>query len=434
MAASSAEHFWNRAIAATARRINTVMWLDVFAPLAFGVGVAAAIAHYMSRRLQLAVEWAGWACVAAVLVCAGWAAWRTRTRRLSKQEARVWLESTLRLDARLTAACEGVAAWPTPRRLPRGLLRWRGRTTAVWLAAALALVVAGMWLPVPARDVVPAVAQEKPPALVEAEAWLEALRKLDVVEPESVEQLAARAEELARLSPKDQYSHAGLEAADALRNQTAGAMQNLAQAMDNASSALRSMEAAEGALTPEQMKSAAARLDAALRGMREGTLAARADLAKACEACLADPRSLSPGRAAQLQKALAAASGQMRGVRGATGAGAVIAQPGELAGVLAPGAGQGGVDRGPGEAPLTFSPDPSDTGPGKLETVSNEDLTRAALGDLLETQKGEHDLDPTKMQGVTSAGALRSGGAGGEAVWVDRLTPAERAALSQFFK
>jgi hypothetical protein len=92
------------------------------------------------------------------------------------------------------------------------------------------------------------------------------------------------------------------------------------------------------------------------------------------------------------------------------------------------------VTRGPGEAPLSFSENASNTGPGKTETVSNDDFGRAALGDLLGTQKGEHDLDPSEAQPIISAGAPGAAGAGGDAVWVNRLTPAERAALSAFFK
>jgi hypothetical protein len=435
MASATTSRFWTRRISALAARINGVLWLERFSPGGFGAGVAAAITLYALRRLHLQTDRA-WGLLAAGLVVAAIVSWlRMRPHRFSRADARVLLEYRLKLDAALTAAETGLAPWPPVRPLPAGLLRWRFSAAAGWLGAAAALVLAGLWLPVPALTAQAVRPLEKPPALVQTEEWLDALSKLDVVEPASVEPLAARAEELARLSPENQYAHSGLEAADALREQTSAAMQGLAQAMDNASAALLPLEQAGGApLTAEQLKAAGERLEAALRGMREGSLAARADLLKACEACAGDPRSLTPEQAARLREGLARAGGQLRGVRGAEGAGVKIAGVEGLVFMTGTSPGQGGVERGPGEAPLSFSDTASNTGPGKAETVSNEDLSRAALGDLLGTRTGEHEFDPSAVQGVTAAGAPAAAGSGGEAVWVNRLTPAERAALSSFFK
>ncbi|MDF3058201.1 MAG: hypothetical protein K0R17_2416 [Rariglobus sp.] len=434
MASATSPHFWARTISGLTVRINGALWLERFSPGAFAVAVAASIAIYALRRLHVATDW-GWVLLAAGLVVAGGVSWlRMRRHRFSRTDARVLLEYRLRLDTGLTAAEAGLAPWPARRPVPAGMLRWRSPAVTGWLGAAAVLVLAGVWLPVPATDSVAVRPIEKPPALMQTEAWLEALSKLDVIEPASVEPLAARAEELSRLSPEKQYAHSGLEAADALREQTSAAMQGLAHALENASAALMPMEQAGSPLTTEQLKSVGERLEAALRGMREGSLKVSPDLLKACEACAGNPRALTPGEAAQLRKSLAQAGGQLRGVRGAEGAGAQIAGISGI--VMMPGAapGQGGVNRGPGEAPLSFSDTASDTGPGKTETVSNNDLSRAAMGDLLGTQTGEHDLDPSRAQGITSGGAPAATAAGGEAVWVNRLTPAERAALSSFFK
>jgi hypothetical protein len=61
-------------------------------------------------------------------------------------------------------------------------------------------------------------------------------------------------------------------------------------------------------------------------------------------------------------------------------------------------------------------------------------LKRFALGDKLGTSAGAHDVDPNKTAGPMSAGAISGAANGGEAVWVNRLTPAERAALKKHFK
>lgn len=421
-------------IAGLAGRINRVLWLERFAPGAFAAAVMGAIAIYALRRSGLGIGW-GWMLLSAGLIVTAGVAWlRMRGNRFTRTDARVLLEYRLRLDSALTAAEAGLAPWPAQRTIPRGLLRWRFREVVGWLAAAAVLVLAGAWLPIPASDVLAVRPLEKPPALVQTEAWLEALSKLDVVEPASVDPLIARAEELSRQSPENQYTHSGLEAADALREQTSAAMQGLAHALENASAALVPLEQAGAALTAEQLKAVGERLEAALRGLREGSLTMNAEMLKACEAAAGDPRSLTAEQAAQLRQGFAQAGGQLRGIGGAQGAGVQIAEVAGLMTISGTGAGQGGVNRGPGEAPLSFAENASDTGPGKIETVSNDDFARAALGDLLGTQKGEHDIDPSQAQGVTSAGGPAAAGAGGEAVWVNRLTPAERAALTAFFE
>jgi hypothetical protein len=81
-----------------------------------------------------------------------------------------------------------------------------------------------------------------------------------------------------------------------------------------------------------------------------------------------------------------------------------------------------------------FTEAASDAGAGRTETASSDDLSRAALGELLGTERGEHELDPTKNAAPSAAGAVAAPAQGGDVVWVDRLTPKERAALKEFFK
>ena len=77
--------------------------------------------------------------------------------------------------------------------------------------------------------------------------------------------------------------------------------------------------------------------------------------------------------------------------------------------------------------------DASDVGLGKVQGISAR-TPRLALGDKLGTSQGAPDSDPAQAVAPMSAGAVSGAAKGGDAVWVDRLTPAERAALKQFFK
>jgi hypothetical protein len=96
--------------------------------------------------------------------------------------------------------------------------------------------------------------------------------------------------------------------------------------------------------------------------------------------------------------------------------------------------GSGGEGGGGGHAPLQLAKDASDAGDGKAQALDGDPLKRFALGDKLGTSAGAHDVDPTKTAGPMSAGDIAAPASGGEAVWVNRLTPTERAALKKHFK
>jgi hypothetical protein len=70
----------------------------------------------------------------------------------------------------------------------------------------------------------------------------------------------------------------------------------------------------------------------------------------------------------------------------------------------------------------------------ETEAVGNDDLSRAALGDLAGLNTGEPQVDTTTWRSGESGGANSSAGTGGETVWDQVATPAEQEALRRFFK
>lgn len=459
MRSDPAQNHWEHAIRALARRVNFLGWLDRAAPGFFVVGTVAGFAAYALRRVGSEGGEGGLAPGVAVglLVAGGAAWWRARKTFFKAADARALLEHRLGLDSTLSAAAAGVAAWPAPRPVP-ATLRWRAPHTLGWLAGALALGLAGVVLPVPERDPFDYTrATEKPPALAQAEEWLEQLAQQEVAKPEDVEKLVEQARGLGERTPEERYSHSALEAADTLRAQTAQAIRGLGANLEEAAAALAPLERPAGQLSDEELGEVAARLGEALRGLQEGPLSAREELAKklGSAANAAGLRSLSAEQAKQLRQQLAKAGRAATGVLGAQGQGAQIAtadpnsrvKPGQCSGKCngsksggtcdgscEHGMGSGGVQRGPGHAPLYFRDEASDAGAGLTETVSGEDLSRAALGELLGMERGEHEFDPKQAGGPMAAGAVAAPAMGGEVVWVDRLTPQERAALKEFFK
>ena len=421
---ASTRRFWETRATALAWRINLAAWLGLAAPVLFFVASGFAVAFYALRRAETPLT-AAWLALAAALVLAALAcAWRARRSFYNAAEARVLLESQLRLDTRLTAAAAGLVAWPAAPVPPREVVHWRLAAPGGWFGASVALLALALLAPVP-PDAAATHASGPPPALLQAEAMLAALKEMKVADTSAVEQLAERARELARRPADEQYSHSALEAADELRNQTAVSAAALSRGLDDAAQALNP------AGNDPDMKGAAGRLAAALSGLRDGALPANKELLANLPANAADLKGLTAEQRAQLAQQLAAAAKGARGVAGAAGAGAQVAKP-DPDSPAVPGA--GGPGGGGDTAPLSFAKDASDAGDGDAQALTGDALKRFALGDKLGTTRGAHDVDPSKAIAPASAGAVAAPANGGEAVWVNRLTPVERTAVKNFFK
>jgi hypothetical protein len=72
---ATTRRFWENTAARLAARVNFSAWLDAFAPSAFAVLTAAAVAVYALRRTRGPEHWV-WPTLAAGLVIAGFVAWR----------------------------------------------------------------------------------------------------------------------------------------------------------------------------------------------------------------------------------------------------------------------------------------------------------------------------------------------------------------------
>jgi hypothetical protein len=97
------------------------------------------------------------------------------------------------------------------------------------------------------------------------------------------------------------------------------------------------------------------------------------------------------------------------------------------------GAGKGGVNRGPGHAPGILGKEKDKLDTGKMEGLAATDLSRAAPGDLLELQDGEHDIDRSATK-LSSGGNTDATGKGGDRVWKESLDPDEQRVLKRFFE
>lgn len=425
MPVGNTRRLWEFRARTLAWRINAALWLERAAPASFHVASFGAIALYATRRHDGPVSITWFALLIVGLGTAAVVGWCLRERFFSPVDARVLLESHLRLDARLTAASVGLVQWPALTAMP-AVVRWKLRNCAIWLSAAVTLLILATQIPIPRST--SATAHEKPPALAQAEAMLGALAEARLVEPQAIEEFEARARELADRPMAAQYTHSALEAADTLRDQTAAATAALSRNLDSAASALKS------AHSTTELAASAGRLAAALEGLRDGALPANADLLANLPHNGSALSQLSAEQRAELARQLSEASRTARGISGAAGAGAPMARPDPDSEQISMGEGDGGVGGGEGTAPLAFRNHRSDAGDGIAESLSPAELARLSLSDRLGTTSGAPENDAAQNVDLTSAGEVGGSAKGGDAVGVDRLTPAERSALKKFFK
>ena len=375
---------------------------------------------------------------AALFACAGGAAWHAgRNGFFTAADALVRLEAHLGLHNRLSAAAAGVGAFPPPQRAPDGYaFRWQKILPPLAGAAGLVLAAASVSITRPAADYLP----ETPPvALSQTADWLDLLKKTDLVQPPALEDFRERLEQLRQQPARDWYSQSSLEAGDNLHGQTEQSLQALQRDLRTAAGSLETMERLTGQTTPAEAKALANRFQEALKGLELGNLPLNRELLSRLEGL--DPstmKSLTPGQLETLKQRL------KNGVK-ITEAMLRPAKPGEKPGdeaaaLIAAVAGSehgkpGGTGGGSGSAPLDFRDKGTQLGSTRTEAAPNaSSLDHALPGDLVGVGKGEHTVDPSQYTGPTTAGAVASEGAGGEAVWRDDLTPQEREVLRNFFK
>lgn len=424
------ESFWLRRAQREAWRFNTGWWLQMFLPWIIGVGILASVSILALRSadqnpyiIAIPVAVLGLAGVVTSLVLA-------RRKFLTRAEALTRLDADLRMRNRLSSAVQGVGDWPQRRDDAALALRWKWSALLWPPAAAFALVCAALVIPLPEASAKPVLATTEPPAWTSTQEKLEALRKDEIVQRESVEQFQAALDAL-RKQPSDQwFRHESLEAGDNLQNQLGQSLANLQKNLETSLGALEASREIEQAQLQALGQPLDKALSDALQNMELGKLPLDEKLLSQLKNLDASKiQKMSAAEWKQLTERMKAGIGTCsNGLCKGDKAGSNL-----LALILSQ-TGNGGVDRGPGTAPLTLSDHETDLGTTKTEAVKNDDLSRAALGDLTGLGKGEHKVDKDAASGPQAGGAMSAAGSGSEAVWQQAATPAEQGALKKFFQ
>jgi hypothetical protein len=416
------QSFWIGKARRLALRRNLACWLELFLPLACGIAVAGAIALLVLRILKFPVT-PFWIAVGGILL-AGVAvtAWLSSRRFFTTNDALTRLDEVGRLHNRLTAAQAGVGDWPAPRELKDGA-HWNLSRLLGPIALSIFVLTGAAWVNVPDRRNHDRVV-EPPLAWGQVDSWLQTLDQSQLIQPESLEKLRAEMDELRQQPAENWYSQSSLEASDTLREKTEQALKSMLMDMQKADDAVAAAGKLGQTSPPGELKSVNESLQNALHGLEMGNLPMNKEmLSELKKIDAAKLKQIDPKLLAEMQQKLKAGMKACEKCLGPS------VRPGKEISMQAGGEGGGGKP-----APLTLKKSPTDLRSENTDTVSSDDVSHAALGDVTGINKGEHDVKKKAPKGPVTGGSIESNGQGGEAVWRDSLTPEEQKVLQRFFK
>ncbi len=437
--------FWQKHAAHTRRRVNLAWWLETFStPLVVLSLVGAAALLVARREWPAAPPWLPPVCIGgALLIVALVCLWRARRKFERTDDSLVRIEAAMRMRNALSAAREGVAPWPAPVTKVEAGLRWQWPRLWVPLVGSLALLAAGLWIPVAARATTNPAAPDQPQAWKQLETELDLLKEEQVADEKYLEETRKRLEELKSQEEEQWFSHSSLEATDSLKKSHQAETDRLERELGKADKALGALEKnAGGQAEKERLME---EFEQALQGLQNGAMKPNPQLMEQMRNLdLKNLGNLPPEQLQQLKENLqkhAKCMGQCQGGDGdwedellaGDGEGQGGGEGKEGKDGDGDGEGNGGVDRGPGHSPGVLGKQRDALKTGKMEGLEALDLSRAAPGDLLELQDGEHEVDRSGSK-VTEGGNTEATGKGGDRVWRESLDPDEQRALKKFFE
>ena len=430
--------WWKRAIAVRLR-VNLAWWLEsLAAPLVVFSVICAAVLLVVRREIpsvdhgMLISSIAGGIAVLALACLA-----RAAPKFEQAEQSLVRIEAAMHLRNALSAANAGVAPWPAPVTKVDAGLSWQWPRLLVPLLGALALLAAGLWIPLVPRQPIAAAPPEEPQAWKQLAAELDHLTKEQVVDEPYLEETRKRLEELKAQEEEQWFSHSSLEATDSLKKGHRAEAERVERELGRADRALGALEKNAGAGGQAEKNRLMEEFDQALQSLQNGAMKPNSKLLEQMRNLdLKNLADLTPEQLQQLRESLknhakVLQSGEGDG-DGEDWEDEQLAD-GDEGGEPGNGPGSGGVQRGPGHAPGVLGADKDPLETGEMAALEAKDQSRAAPGDLLELQDGEHEVDRSGSK-PAAGGDTQALGKGGDRVWRDSLDPDEQRVLKRFFE
>lgn len=429
------------------RRVNLAWWLELLtAPLLVGALIGSTAVLVVRRHYPEVPPWFLPTAITAGVLLLGLAAWWRAARRFEQPaQSLVRIEAAMRLRNSLSAAHAGVAPWPPPAVRADAGLRWNWPRLVVPPLGALALLAAGLLIPVSTGAIAPPTPAEQPQAWQQLESQLDHLATEEVVDERYLEDLRKKLDELKNQKEEDWFSHSSLEATDSLKQGHRSEVRRMQRELGDAEKAVGSLDKNAGGMTPEQRERALNQFEQALQGLQNGAMKPNPQLLEQLKQL--DPGNLGQLDPQQLQQLMENLQKHGQALKqpgegggdwedellGGDGGEGQGEGAGEGEGEGRDGPGRGGIQRGPGHDPNVLGQEKDAVDTGDLTGLQAKDLSRSLPGDLLQLQDGEHDVAKDASQ-ATQGGATEATGSGGDRVWREALDPDEQRALKRFFE
>jgi hypothetical protein len=435
---------WKAKANHVARTVNFAWWLETLStPLLIAAIIGAAGLLVVRRELAAIEPWVLATSIGGTVLLLALGCWAWAARRFEGAgQSLVRIEAAMQLKNSLSAASAGVAPWPAPLAKIDAGLAWQWPRLLIPPLAALALLAAGIFIPVTPRDVTAGSPPEQPQAWKQLDSELTQLTQEQVVDEKYLEETRKRLEELKAQEVEQWFSHSSLEATDSLKKSHRAETERIERELGRADKALNSLEKNAGTANTAEKNRLMEEFDQALQGLQNGAMKPNPALLEQMKQLdLKDLAKLPPEQLEQLQEnlkknaeAMKKCTGQGDG-EGEDWSDELLAGEGDGEGDNpgGEGPGKGGVSRGPGHEPGVLGKEKDAVETGQLTGLQAKDLSRSSPGDLLELQDGEHDVDRSASR-TSAGGNTEATGKGGDRVWRDALDPAEQRTLKRFFE
>ncbi len=432
---SSINH-WKKTICRTQAQLSFAIFIEALGLPSLVLGILLGLLLYVFRRTDSDFLWFYVCCGLGVVGLISWGIIKIRKNRLSQKDIAAFIDNQLHLNASLSAY-EQWGYDSLPQAGKNISFRWNVYREFFFFAGAIIMVVAGGMLPLPQISSLPPLAMEVSPALTQLEKNLQQLDESEAIDKQSLEPFKEQLDLQKKQGFNEMYSHSGLEAADALLGRTASAVAGLSNKLSEVEHSLSAINSAN-ANSAEQ---AANSLAEALKNLNQQELKPNEHLTDQLEklANNLDTGNIKPEDMQKLMEQIKQNADKLKEMCNNMGACGFITEP-DFDNPIQQNGNQGsqqdsngGVGDDGTDAPLSFTLEQRKKLEALTQRVENKDLNHAAMGKNL----GVENAAPTpeskrqlKQQGGTTSNPAK----GGNAIWVDDLTPDEQSALKNIFK
>ena len=427
---------WKKLARLSVLKTNAGWWLQALTPILIFVALAGfcVVFYLRSRFVEIPTAVSAWSIAGAVLGSCIVAWLIARKHFQSMEKGLVRLEARMKMRNALTAAQQEISAWPEPPIRAMDGVQWRwDRVLLPFVLAVAFLTVAFAW-PFKRPETLAELVIAKPPLWDQMEKMLDEIEEEKIVEEEDTKRVREQLEQLMNRPEDEWYSHNSMEATDALRKAVNANMQKLNSNLTTAQRAISAFQQFSDQMDNSTKQRLMDEYAKAVEGMDSGALRANKGLRDALKGI--DPsmlKQLSESQMKELQKKLSECQSACSSCLG----NGLSEDEKELMSLIQ-GEGEGlcknpGISRGPGHVPLPMSNEETDLGTRNFEGIEGNDFSRSMPADLIDITEREHEIDEEKI-GNRAAGAIKSTGDGGDAVWRSQLLPDEKAVIERYFE